>query len=58
MDTLQQWEKNLNKMNTKLNEMKRSVQPWTFPEGTPRKYETAINHLRIGNTCFTHMFFM
>jgi len=58
MDTLQQWEKEWKNMTTKLNEIKRTILPWTFPTNTPRKYESAINRLRIGHTRLTHSFLM
>lgn len=58
MNTLQQWEKEWNKMTTKLNEIKRTIIPWSFPTNTPRKYESAINRLRIGHTHLTHSFLM
>ena len=58
MNTLQQWEKEWNKMTTKLNEIKRTIFPWSFPTNTPRKYESAINRLRIGHTHLTHSFLM
>jgi hypothetical protein len=45
-------------MTTKLNAIKRSILPWTFPVNTPRKYETAINRLRIGHTRLTHAHLM
>jgi ribonuclease HI len=57
-DTCQQWETQWNNMTTKLNEIKRSILPWTFPVNTPRKYETAINRLRIGHTRLTHAHLM
>ncbi|XP_025423152.1 uncharacterized protein LOC112692640 [Sipha flava] len=40
----------MNKITTKLNEVKRSILPRTFPVKTLRKYESAINRLRIGYT--------
>lgn len=42
-DTLLRREKEWNKTSTKLNEIKRTIIPWTFPPppNTPRKYESA-----------------
>ena len=57
-DTLRLWENKWQKMNTKLNEIKRTIRPWTFPSNTPRKYESAINRLRIGHTRLTHLYLM
>ncbi|KAF0768066.1 RNase H domain-containing protein [Aphis craccivora] len=49
-DTVLQCQKEWNEMSTKLNEVKKSVQPYLFPANTTRKHETSINRLRIGHT--------
>jgi len=53
-DTLLLCQSERNKVTTKLNEVKNSVQPSLFPPNTSRKHETAITRLRIGHTFLTH----
>lgn len=45
-------------MTTKFNEIKTTILPWTFLTNTPRKYEFAITHLKIGHTRLMHLFLM
>lgn len=47
-------EREWNKMITKLNKIIRTILLKTFPVNTPKKYESAINHLRIEHT-HTHL---
>lgn len=57
-DTFFQCQKEWNEMSTKLNEVKKSIQPFIFPINTTRKQETSINRLRIGHTFLTHAHLM
>jgi hypothetical protein len=41
-------------MNSKLNEIKRTIEKWNNPMSLKRREEVVLNHLRIGHTHHTH----
>lgn len=57
-DAHDQWGKKWAEQTTKLNEIKRTTYPWSFPANISRKQETAITRLRIGHTHITHQHLM
>jgi len=46
------WQKEWLKINTKLNEIKRTTKKWNNPIFIKRRDEVILNRLRIGHTLF------